>query len=49
VTDSEYLTGPWEWTWMYRRWPGYKLQEYICEDNRYSEASEMGYQRLPID
>jgi hypothetical protein len=21
VTDPEYLTGPWTWTWAYRRWP----------------------------
>lgn len=37
VTDPEYLTGPWSWTWMYRRWPGYQIQEYVCEDNRYAE------------
>ena len=49
VTDPEYLTAPWEWTWMYRRWPGYKLQEYICEDNRYFADPELGYQRLRID
>jgi hypothetical protein len=49
VTDPEYFTGPWEWTWMYRRWPGYKLQEYVCEDNRYYEDPELGYQRLRID
>jgi hypothetical protein len=49
VTDPVYLTGPWEWTWMYRRWPGYKLQEYVCEDNRYYEDPELGYQRLRID
>ncbi|HEX7082209.1 MAG TPA: hypothetical protein VF329_14475 [Gammaproteobacteria bacterium] len=35
VVDPEYLTAPWTWTWMYKRWPGYKIQEYVCEDNRY--------------
>jgi hypothetical protein len=48
VTDPEYLTAPWTWTFMYRRWPGYKIQEYVCEDNRYYEDPELGYQRLRI-
>jgi hypothetical protein len=49
VIDAEYLTEPWTWTWMYRRWPGYKLQEYICEDNRYYEDPDLGYQRLRVE
>lgn len=49
VTDPEYLTGPWTWTWMYRRWPGYKIQEYVCEDNRYDTAPGQGSQTLRID
>jgi hypothetical protein len=49
VTDPEYLTGPWTWKWMYRRWPGYHLQEYVCEDNKYFEDPETGQQRLRID
>jgi hypothetical protein len=49
VVDPEYLTGPWTWTWMYRRWPGYELQEYVCEDNRYYEDPNTGHQRLRID
>lgn len=49
VIDPEYLTEPWEWTWMYRRWPGYELQEYICEDNKYFADPETGQQRLRID
>jgi len=49
VTDPEYLTEPWSWTWMYRRWPGYKIQEYICENNRYFEDPELGYQRLRVE
>lgn len=47
VTDPEYLTKPWTWTWMYKRWPGYKIQEYVCEDNRYAPDDE--YQRLQFD
>jgi hypothetical protein len=34
VTDPDYLTAPWSWTWRYVRKPGYKLYEYVCEDNR---------------
>jgi hypothetical protein len=49
IVDPEYLTAPWTWTWMYRRWPGYELQEYVCEDNRYYEDPETGHQRLKID
>ena len=48
VEDPEYLTKPWTWTWMYKRWPGYKIQEYVCEDNRYSEDPKLGYQRLRV-
>ena len=49
VTDPEYLIGPWTWTWMYRRWPDYKIQEYVCENNKYYEDPELGYQRLQIE
>jgi hypothetical protein len=49
VTDPEYLTGPWTWRWLYKRWPGYKLQEYVCEDNRYYQDPALGYQRLRIE
>lgn len=49
VTDPEYLTGPWTWRWMYKRWPDYKIQEYICEDNRYFQDPELGYQRLRVE
>ena len=49
VTDPEYLTKPWKWTWMYRRWPGYKIQEYVCEDNRYYPDPDKGNQRLRLD
>jgi len=49
VDDPEYLTAPWTWTWMYRRWPGYKIQEYVCEDNRYSEDPALRYQRLRVN
>lgn len=34
VTDPEYLTAPWTWTYHYKKKPGYKMGEYICENNR---------------
>jgi hypothetical protein len=48
VEDPEYLTKPWTWTFMYKRWPDYKIQEYVCEDNRYFEDPALGYQRLRV-
>jgi len=49
IEDPQYLTAPWTWTWMYRRWPGYKMQEYVCEDNRYFVDPKLGYQRLRVE
>jgi hypothetical protein len=49
VEDPEFLTKPWTWTWMYRRWSGYKLQEYVCDDNRYFQDPSLGYQRLRVN
>ena len=48
VTDPVYLTGPWSWTWHYVRKPGYKLYEYVCEDNREFPDSGNGSQRLRL-
>ena len=49
VDDPEYLTKPWTWTWMYKRWPGYRIEEYVCEDNRYFEDPALRYQRLKVN
>ena len=49
VDDPEYLAKPWTWTWMYKRWPGYKIEEYVCEDNRYFEDPALRYQRLKVN
>ena len=49
IEDPEYLTKPWTWTWMYRRWGDYKIQEYVCEDNRYFEDPSLGYQHLRVE
>jgi len=48
VEDSEFLTAPWTWSWMYHRWPGYKIEEYVCEDNRYFDDPAQNYQRLRV-
>lgn len=48
VTDPVYLTQPWSWTWQYSRKPGYKLYEYVCEDNREYADPDTGAQRLRL-
>lgn len=49
VIDPEYLTEPWTWTWMYKRWPGYRMQEYVCEQNLWGADSDSGAATLSID
>jgi hypothetical protein len=46
IVDPELLTGPWSWTWTYQRKPGYKMYEYVCEDNREFVDPETGAQRM---
>jgi len=48
VTDPDYFTGPWTFKWMYKRRPGYKMQEYVCEANRELLDPETGGVRLKI-
>ena len=48
IDDAEFLTKPWTWTWMYKRWPAYRIEEYVCEDNRYFEDPDLRYQRLKV-
>jgi hypothetical protein len=45
---DDYLEKPWTWTWAYKRIPGYKMLEYVCEDNR-DFVDEDGKHRLRID
>jgi hypothetical protein len=47
VTDPEYLEGPWQWRWMYKRMPGYKMLEYVCESNR-EYIDETGAARMRL-
>jgi hypothetical protein len=46
IVDPEYLTEPWSWTWTYQRKPGYKMYEYVCEDNREFADPDTGAQRM---
>ena len=48
VTDPQYLTAPWTWTWHYVRKPGYKIMEYVCEDNREYADPDKNSQRLRL-
>lgn len=48
VTDPAYLTGPWTWTWMYKRRPGYHMYEYVCEDNREFADPATGLARMRL-
>lgn len=34
ITDPKVLSGPWSFTYAYRRLKGYEMLEYVCEDNR---------------
>ena len=48
ITDPEYLTAPWQWTWMFSRNNDYKLYEYVCENNREYADPETGEARLRL-
>jgi len=47
VVEDSYLERPWSYSYTYRRMPGYKLMEYVCEDNR-EYVDEQGMTRLRI-
>lgn len=32
--EDDYLEKPWSYSYSFKRMKGYKLQEYVCEDNR---------------
>ena len=48
VTDPQYLTQPWKFTWKYVRKPGYKILEYVCESNREYQDPQTGGTRMRI-
>jgi len=49
ITDPEYLTGPWTFTYHYKRKPGWDLNEYVCENNHEYADPKTGAQRLDIE
>ena len=48
VVEDAYLERPWTYSYTYRRTPGYKLLEYVCEDNR-DYVDEQGMVTLRIE
>jgi hypothetical protein len=48
VTDPVYLTKPWSFTEHYKRRPGYKMLEYVCESNRVYENPKTGGQAMKL-
>ena len=48
IEDPVYLTGPWQWKWIYQRRPNYKMYEYVCEDNREFADPVTGEARMRI-
>ena len=48
VTDPQYLTAPWTFTYHYKRKPGYDLNEYICENNHEYADPVTGAQKLDL-
>ena len=48
TVEDDYLEKPWTYSYTFHRMKGYKLQEYVCEDNR-EYVDEQGNQHLRID
>ena len=47
TVEDAYFAKPWTYSYSYRRMPNYKMQEYVCEDNR-EYVDENGRTRLRI-
>jgi hypothetical protein len=48
TVEDDYLERPWTYSYSFRRMKDYKLQEYVCEDNR-EFVDEEGKQKLRLD
>jgi hypothetical protein len=48
TVEDTFLERPWTYSYTFQRMDGYKLQEYVCEDNR-EYVDEQGRQQLRID
>ena len=49
ITDPQYLTKPWTYTIRYNRKKDYKINEYVCEDDRLEADPQTGKARLRLD
>ena len=47
TVEDDHFAKPWTWAWTFHRMKDYKLQEYVCEDNR-EYVSADGSQHLKI-
>ena len=45
VIDPVYLTNNWQWAWQYERKPGYRIDEYVRENNHEYADPKTGTQR----
>ena len=48
TVEDSYLEKPWTFSYSFRRMKDYKLQEYVCEENREDVGTD-GSQRLRLD
>jgi hypothetical protein len=48
ISDPGTLTAPWSFKYLYKRAPGYKMNEYVCESNREMFDPETGGVKLKI-
>jgi hypothetical protein len=48
TVEDDHLAQPWRWSWTFQRMKDYRLQEYVCEDNR-EYVDENGGQKLKVD
>ncbi len=49
ITDPEYLTEPWTFTYHYKRKPDYKMNEFVCENNREYQDPSSGGQAIKLN
>ncbi len=48
ITDPEFLTKPWTFTYKYNRMKNYRINEFVCEDNRIYEDAATGKAKLRL-
>ena len=48
TVQDDHLRAPWVWSWTFHRLKDYKIQEYVCENNR-EYVDEKGNTRLRLE